>query len=82
MYMVSYALIVLQNDCVKEISEVGVRYDAFCNSSSNIVIVASIDSSSTSKTLVRRIAHSTLYVRQIERAILRGRSIEKNKLFM
>ena len=32
MYMVSYALIVLQNDCVKEISEVGVRYDAFCNS--------------------------------------------------
>ena len=30
--MVSYALIVLQNDCVKEISEVGVRYDAFCNS--------------------------------------------------
>ena len=32
MYMVSYALIVLQSDCVKEISEVGVCYDAICNS--------------------------------------------------
>ena len=30
--MVSYALIVPQSDCVKEISEVGVCYDAFCNS--------------------------------------------------
>jgi len=32
MYMAIYALIVLQNNCVEEISEVGVRYDAFCNS--------------------------------------------------
>ena len=39
MYMVSYALIVLQNHCVKEISEVGARYDAFCNSGSSIVSV-------------------------------------------
>ena len=29
MYMVSYALIVVQNHCVEEISEAGVRYDAF-----------------------------------------------------
>ena len=35
--MISYTLIVLQNNCIKEISEVGVRYDAFCNSGSSIV---------------------------------------------
>jgi len=31
-------IIVLQNNCVKEISEVGVRYDALCNSGANIVV--------------------------------------------